>query len=395
MFKGQSIRIFAASLFASTLVGSAIADIVYDDVSGMSAAPTSTVEVRSVINTTEAVSTPPVIVETQKIQKYSEKSREKRGFQESVNNELVIQKLEDRRLKQEEKLTNEINKKFTLEDEPAGTAAPVAKQEEAVKPIAEANPSYEMSAAPKAEAAVSKPIVQEDQIINYQSSTNMSVAPVGKTEGENSFKNGVSIIPKAGISTISNSAYNITPKFMTGVGLGLDVSDHVAVEFGYAYSENGVRLDSVYGGFQPRNELLFKNNTFDLGMKLYFSGRDSKVRPFIGGGGAYSTGNVNYDQQQQASYGYLYQSYANTSDYTLNQFQAMAQAGIDLKVASNISIGFTYKFYAPLSTNETEQGLQYGYFYGQPLVDAQKQAIRGSIRDSNTSTFQVSAAVTF
>ena len=101
MFKAKSIRILAASVVASALVGSAIADMVYDDENTMSAAPTK-VEVKNVINASSApapiaaaepVSTPPIIVETQKIQKQSEKSKEKRGFQENVNNELVIQKL--------------------------------------------------------------------------------------------------------------------------------------------------------------------------------------------------------------------------------------------------------------------------------------------------------------
>ncbi len=408
MFKGQSFRILAASVVASALVGSAIADMVYDDENTMSAAPTK-VEVKNVINTvgapapiaaTEAVSTPPVIVETQKIQKQSEKSKEKRGFQENVNNELVIQKLEDKRLKQEEKLTAEINKKFTLEDEAAaGTPAPTLKEETVVKPITDApgSASNEMSIAPKGEVAVAKPIVQEqrDQIVNYQSSTSMSVAPTGKPDGEKASKNGVSIIPRAGLSTVSSSGYNISPKFMTGVGIGLDVTDNVAVEFGYSYSENGVRTQNTYAGYAPANELNFKNNTFDLALKLYLTGQDSKVRPYIGGGGAYSVGYINYDQQQQ-QYGYYYPP---SSDYTLKQFQAMAQAGIDLKVASNISIGLAYKFYKPLTSSESEDGLYNGYFYNSyglaSTQDSQKQALRGTIRDSNMNTFQVSAVVTF
>jgi hypothetical protein len=257
MFQGKSVRAAAAFVVTTAFVGSAIADMVYDDGTTMSPAPTQ-VEVKNVINTanapapiaaTEVASTQPVVVETQKIQKQSEKARERRGFQESVNNELVIQKLEAKRLKEEEKLTAEINKKFTLEDDdaPAGSAAPVMKEEAIVKPITEApgSASYEMSVAPKAEVAPAKPIVQ-DQIVNYQSSTNMSVAPVaGKSEGEKASKSGVSIIPKAGLSTISSNGMNINPKFMTGIGIGFEASDYVGVEFGYAYSENGVRLDTI------------------------------------------------------------------------------------------------------------------------------------------------------
>ncbi|MBS1961497.1 MAG: outer membrane beta-barrel protein [Bdellovibrionales bacterium] len=415
MFKSQSIRLIAGSLLATAIVGSAVADMVYDDEKSMSAAPTK-VEVKNIINSPNApapiaasaadtVSTPPVVVETQKIQKQSEKAREKRGFQESVNNELVLQKLEDKRLKQEEKLTAEINKKFTLEDEeaPAGTAAPVMKEEVVVKPITETpGATMEMSAAPKADAAPAKPIVQ-DQIMNYQSSTNMSVAPAAsvKPDGEKASKTGISIIPKAGLSTISNTGMTISPKYMTGVGIGFEASDYVGVEIGYAYSENGVRLDSTntgaYYGYQPTNELMFKNNTFDVAMKLYAASTEAKVRPYIAGGAGYSVGYINYDQQQQQAYGYYY-GYTNpSSDYTLKQFQAMLGAGLDIKLASNISLGAAYKFYKPLSSTESEEGLAYGYFYGQPLtqVDPNKQALRGTIRDSNINVFQVSATVTF
>ena len=88
---------------------------------------------------------------------------------------------------------------------------------------------------------------------------------------------------------------------------------------------------------------------------------------------------------------------SNSSDYELKQFQGMLEAGLDIKLASNISLGAAFKFYKPLSSTESEDGLQYGYFYNQSytLVDPNKQALRGTIRDSNTSVFQVSAAITF
>jgi outer membrane protein W len=367
----------------------------------MTPAPTS-VEVKNVINTGEAVSTAPVVSEAPKMQKASEKSREKRVFQESTNNELVVQKLEERRLKQEEKLTAEINKRFTIEqEEAAGTAAPVMKEEKVVKPIQDApgSDSYQMSAAPKAEAAVIQPI-QSDRVAIYQSSAMMSPAPTqgmsATTSESTKSKAGVSVIPRAGLATLTNSAFNMSPKYMMGVGLGFDVSDHVGVELGYSYSEIGVRYTDAYtygGYYAPVNELNFKNNTFDVAAKFFFTDLEAKVRPYIGGGMAYSTGSINYDERYQQMWATTYQWY-RASDYTLNQFQGLAQAGMDLRVAPNITIGAAYKFLKPISSNESEEGLGYGYFYGQP-VDPAKQAFRGQIRDSNTSIYQISASVTF
>jgi len=393
----KKIRITVVSLLATAVVGSAVADMVYDDEKTMSAAPTQ-VEVKNVINNTSSdvapiAMTPPVVVQSEKLQKVSEKSKEKRGFHESMNNELVIQKLEDKRLKQEEKLTAEINKRFTIEDEaPAGTAAPVMKEETVVKPISDASAvsSYGMSAAPKADASTAKPIMQ-DQVSIYQSSTNMSVAPVsGKPEGEKAVKSGISIAPKAGLSTISNDAYDITSKFALGVGLGFDVSDNVGVELGYAYSENALKLNYVpgaygatYNAYTTSRELVYKSNTFDIGMKLYLSGLDAKVRPFVGAGMAYTVGFVNYDARTLSE---LQASGANlrTNDYQLNQFQGALQTGLELKIGTNVSIGATYKLLKPLNSNESEDGLQAGGFYGAPNVSAianyDKQALRGTIR---------------
>ncbi len=410
MFKGK-IRIIAVGFLATAVVGSAFADMVYDDEKTMSAAPTS-VEVKNVINTGSAApiaETPPVVVQSEKIQKVSEKNREKRGFQESMNNELVIQKLEEKRLKQEEKLTAEINKRFTIEEEAAGTAAPVMKEQAVVKPIADApgsaSASYGMTAAPQAEVAAAKPIVQDSVTVN-QSSTNMSVAPLaGKPEGEKAVKSGISITPKAGLSTISNSSYDITSKFALGVGLGFDVSDNVAVELGYVYGENALKLNYVPGAFgayyspyTTQRELVYKSNTFDIGMKLYLSGLDAKVRPFVGGGLAYTVGFVNYDsksiQELQASGAGL-----RTGDYQLNQFQGALQAGLELKVGTNVTIGATYKLLKPLNSSESDDGLQAGGFYGAPNVAAianyDKQQLRGTIRDSATQMVLVGASIQF
>lgn len=408
MIRMPVIRLIAVSLLATTVVSSAIADMVYDDETTMSAAP-SNVEVRNVItnsasntaysNAAAIAITPEVIAESSPFEKTSVKSKQKRGFQESVNNELVIQKLEDKRLKQEEKLTAEINRKFTLEDEsPAGHAAPVMREERVIKPITEAydtTASYEMSEAPKPPKNQVK-IIASDEVTINQSSTNMSVAPaMGKSEGESVFKSGVSITPRAGLSTMSNNFFEMKNQYALGVALGFDVSDNVGVDVGYTFASYQVGLLGApnYGGYSL-NQLSYKSNTIDMGMKLFLTGRDSRVRPFVGGGLAYTIGYVNYDTSM------AYNQNIQGQDYQLNQFQGMLQAGIDFKIASNISLGMTYKYLRALSSSETQDGLYGSAFYSpygmnQAYLDPQKQAVRYSLRDTNTQMFLVGATVTF
>lgn len=402
MFAHSSIRVIAASLIATAAITSAIADVVYDD--EMSAAPTGNVEVRNVINNTNmndnTASTGPVIVES-RMQKHSEKSRERRGFQENVNNELVIQRLEDRRLKQEEKLTAVINKRFTLEDDDsAGHAAPVMREEVIVRPIHEAGPnSYQMSAAPRATTAQRATAIGEDNIVVNQSSTNLSAAPVmGKSVSDGGSNGGISIMPRAGLSAIMNDYYDFKNQYVLGVGVGFDVSNNVSIEAGYAYSDYrvGLRNYGNYDGYSS-NQLTFKNNTFDLGMKLYLSGLDAKVRPFVGGGMAYSMGFINYDRRTLGYYGNA--NTWGTEDYQLNQFQGILQAGVEFKISANASIGAVYKYLKPIASTESEEGLYNGSFYnysggGAPL-DNNKQAVRGTLQDSDTQMILVNAAVTF
>jgi opacity protein-like surface antigen len=402
MIRNPKIRLLAVSLLATQVVGAAFAEMVYDDETSMSAAPTS-VEVRNVINAPAPIAvTPEVVVETTKIQKTSEKSRERRGFQESVNNELVIQKLEDKRLKQEEKLTAEINRQFNLDAEPAGTVAPVLKEEKVVKPITEAtDDSYGMSAAPVSAKKDDKAVraIVQDELASYQSSTNISVAPVDvKAEAASSEATRVSITPRAGLSAISNDFFEMRNQYSLGAGVGFDVSDHVALDLGYTFAnyQVGLRNAPVYGGFQL-NQLTYKSNTIDAGVRFYLTGVDSKVRPFLGGGLAYSIGYVNYNRNM------MYNPYLNSGqDYQLNQFQGALQAGIDFKISSGISIGLTYKLMRPLSTSETQNGLYTSAFYnpygmgmGGAFIDPTKQAVRYSLRDSTTQMFLIGASVTF
>jgi hypothetical protein len=112
---------------------------------------------------------------------------------------------------------------------------------------------------------------------------------------------------------------------------------------------------------------------------------------------AYTMGNVNYNDQIQQLL-VMYGQGWRATDYSLNQFQAMAQGGLDFKVATNVSIGAAYKFLKPIASNESQDGLYSGFYYPYPgfaSADYAKQAFRGTIRDSNVSVFQVSASVTF
>lgn len=365
--------------------------------------------------TTTTVTTAPVIVESSAAAEIaeapamtkSELTRRARMREEMKNEDLLQQRLEELRLRDEQRRSKKLIKAAGLEDEEeapkaslesAGTAAPVLKEEQIVTPITERpGDSAQMTPAPQVQQTQVQPI-QSDNITIGQASYNMSAAPVTSVTTPKS-SNGVSIMPKLGYTSLNNDNYDFDSKFTVGLALGFTVSDYVGLELGYAYSEFGLKpgtryyVPGFYGaGFYE--EMEYKQNTFDLGMKLYFVNADAKVRPFVGGGAAYSMGFINYDKRTRDTLAMYPQYNKNVSDYELNQIMGVLSAGIDFKVSSNVSIGAAYKYFAPLSSSENET-LYNGGFYGVGIpgnaYDPQKDYVRGSIKDSSSHLFQVGA----
>ena len=123
-------------------------------------------------------------------------------------------------------------------------------------------------------------------------------------------------------------------------------------------------------GLGNQDTLNMNQNVFEAGVKLSLLGPDSKVRPFIGGGGAYAKSYLNYTQQYQQMFngGSLYSPYGlgmgnTSSDYELSQYLGYLDAGVDIKLSKTISIGASFKYYTVLSSSENGQ-LAYGGFYG-------------------------------
>lgn len=391
-------KVVLASVIGTGVLNLAHADIVYDEATAPAAAAATTTV------TTTTVSTEPVVVDGS-VQKASDKAKDKRTFQESMNNELVIQRLEEKRLKEEEKLTKEINKRFSLDDESeaasVGTAAPVAKEEVTIKPITEgaAVPSaYQMAPAPQYQQSQVQPI--QDTVKSSQSSviegaavSNASTTSVADAAPAQSSGTRIGLTPRFGLATMTNAGYDFNSRYVLGAGAIFDVTRYVSLEAGYQYSEYGVRLGSAYSptlfSFGPQ-ELVFRNNTIDMNMRLYLTNNDSAIRPYVGAGAAYSWGYLNYGRRTFTT------TVGNNLDYELTQFQGLLTGGLEFKISKTITIGANYKFLRALSSTENES-LNNQAFLTSPIVmnDANKSFLRGSIRDSDVHQILLGASLYF
>jgi len=341
----------------------------------------------------------------------SELLRRQRMREELKNEDLIQERLEELRLRDEKGRTTNI-----LADE--------KKSEEAPAPV---NPMLEEKVVGSAAADMSSQQVQQDSISMTQSSaTQTQGAAVSSQVAQNSQstldakeeKISIGITPRAGLSSMSStSGFDIESRYSVGLGLDVGVADNLSFEIGYQFSEYGLKyaptntfvqwLESYNNGYynssSNRDTHVLKQNVFDMGIKLYLLGRDSRFRPYVGGGGGYARTYLNYDQRYinlMKQYGY--QQY--TSDYELSQYLGYLSTGFDIQLSKSISVGAGFKYYTVLSSSENQSinngALLGGYYYGGYSYlpnfynnASDKDLIGGSI--SRSSFYSVMAGVTF
>lgn len=318
----------------------------------------------------------------------SELLRRERGRQEKNNEEALRERLEELRLREELRRTEEL--KATLSNLGGAQAQPAPVVQQAV-------------AAPVTERP-GVVVASQDHVLVSQA------AAVSMAEDEDSDHTILYIAPRAGLGEMRGTVeYDIRPRFTTGIGLGLVSSDNLSFEVNYAFSEYGVALASgnpyvqwanAYG-YNPNVEsVAMKQNVVDAGLKLHFLGPKAKLRPFIGGGAAYALSYINYDQRILDVLNR--DAYLRTlaTDYELTQYLGYLATGLDLKVNKSMSVGAVFKYYTVLSSRERgplNNPALYGYpYYGGYSVssgDYEKQYVGGSL--ARTSFYSILGGVTF
>lgn len=222
------------------------------------------------------------------------------------------------------------------------------------------------------------------------------------------------VMPRAGLGAMSSSGgYDVNPKFAGGVSVGVATSEYLSFELGYTYAEYGVNIASsnpfvqqmqvmqnYYGNGQgSSNTLAFKQNVVDIGMKLHLMDSSSRVRPFVGGGGAWSKGFINYDQQILSNLKAAYPGFQNSplmNDYELTSYMGYITGGLDVKMSPSITLDFMAKYYAVLSNSENGNLLNYAFYNPNMATQSpEKQAVGGSMGKANFFTLMGGVSFAF
>ena len=303
-------------------------------------------------------------VETQNYTR-SEILRRERQREELKNEDLLQQRLEELRLRDERRRTGDV---LGQKDESSDSAASASSS-----PL-----SRQMGGAPQEQVVVIPAVEQSGKSPVAQLQTpasglaTSSIASVVVPESGNSDAVSVSVSPKVGLSGFMGQAgyFDVRPRYSVGVGVELDASEHVSFGVDYIYNEFGVamassnpwaiyrqRMSGNFGG-TPFETLAMKQNLVDASLKLYMLSRDSKIRPFISAGAAYSKSYMNFDSRilsdMAAAYG------TNISpDYEVSGFLGSLGTGLEVRIGRHVSVGAQFKYYTVLSARENTQFSNY------------------------------------
>jgi hypothetical protein len=347
----------------------------------------STSQVYAAVESDAAVSlTPPVEspVEVEHLSR-SELLRRERMRQEMRNEDILQERLEELRLRDEKRREDELlgSKKLAAQ-EPAEAlvASPAPAMEEVV--VSTPSPAPELNAPAPASSVTSNPtpVLVGESLTGGPSLSEASSEQIA-----------ITVSPRGGIGSMSSvTGYTVQPRFSAGVDLGVAASDHVSFSVGYLFSEYGVLLNSSnpwvynlqwYTGTQEA--IAMKQNVVDATLKLHVLGPEARIRPFLGGGAAWSKSFINYDQRIIDG---LYQSGLRdlARDYEAYSILGSVSTGLDIRITKSISVGAQFKYYAVLTSRENQSlnnaALLGNYGYPVGYWDSDKQILGGSLARS-------------
>lgn len=364
----------------------------------------------------------PATDEVQNLSK-SELIRRERLREEMKNEDVLQERLEELRLRDEQRRTQEIlggAPQAAQQDAPGNvnlpapiyTGAAGASGTTAAGAVAAQQQPAPVTEKVGQAAAVSAADVKTSNggvlVASADSSGGVSTATISSSaDSSDKDKSGITVSPRFGLSNMSDQGdFQVSSKFSAGVAASIAASDNLSFEVGYTYSEYGVdvggplaqQIQSMTGS--NMDPMTMNQNVIDAGLKLYLLGPDSRFRPFVGVGGGYEMSYINYNSDILNFLNHYAPNSGYGNDYNLNAFLGEISTGFDVKVARNISVGVLFKYYRVLSSSEDNNIFNnpgyYGNAYGPMaagVATSDKQYVGDSL--ANASFYSVLGGVNF
>lgn len=162
------------------------------------------------------------------------------------------------------------------------------------------------------------------------------------------------VSPFAGVaSVIGNDTSDSTPKYAAGISAGALVSSNILLYGSYTYSLqdfSNPRLNAANGITLASSELFeMKQNSIEGGVRFYILGRDSRVRPFVGGGMGIAKSTLNYTAANQSILAQYSPLYGN--EFSISQVNGLGELGAEIAITKSIVANASFKIRGVLSSS--------------------------------------------
>jgi outer membrane protein W len=299
----------------------------------------------------------------------SETLRKERAGAEAATEDGIVQTLEKARLDDEvrrrNKFNDALNSTVSGMTQPA-TAAPAAPVAAPVAPVAaptaaaivEENEVVEVAPQKPQRASKRKKVILEDETADDRSSDKVDVkAEVRAAIAEQTAAplNLTSYYVSALVGTQSYDSANVHGKLASGLSIGMVTPDRFVAEGSFVYAQN--QVDDIAGPNPTFQRLNMNQYNFSAAAKYQLL--PGKLRPTVGGIASYT----------RRSYEFANNSYYGNSNATLattDAFDAGLEAGLDLALTNNFSIGadFRYLWNIASKNSNSDSSNSYNNSYG-------------------------------
>ncbi len=199
--------------------------------------------------------------------------------------------------------------------------------------------SNSLDAVANAEKNIRSSKVESNDLLQ-ENKTTTRISTAKNTFGVDTIENpGIKfyVSPTAGFtSLLGNSTINVAPQYSFGGRLGLLISGNLMFEGGYTYSSMNTSAPITSSlGYQPDNVFESRQSTFDAGIKLFFLGRESRLRPFVGASLGYARSRFNYSSVYR-----IFAPYA--PDFQIQQFLGMGLLGAEFAITKSLVLNAAF-----------------------------------------------------
>ena len=190
------------------------------------------------------------------------------------------------------------------------------------------------------------------------------------------------LAPLAGLtSMVGNDTVDSTPKYAVGATAGVLLLHNLRLDASFIHAESSLSNPFFSSNGIPYGAsgvFAFNQNIVSAGAKFFILGRESRVRPFAGGGMSYSSGSLNYAAVYAAR---LAGQGQYLTELSMKNVQAFGEVGAEIAITRAIVANVSFAIGSVISSSVD----------GQASYDATRLTVSNSV--GRTASYLASAGV--